>query len=113
MENRPPLEAVIFYSLLNREKITLDELMNKIRDLIKSDKFCKLWFPFDRKDVMEFAMCHQKYLSIDYTKEGWVLTKKKQLEDDTYFTEENIDKTFCEPWFEDKELLKAFKKKFM
>lgn len=117
IKNRINLEAIIYYSLLYRESITIDEILQKMREFQKEQNRTDMWMPYDRSDIMEFCSEHTLRVSIKYeTEQGWVIYKKHGYcipAGPPFFEEDRIDDVYGEPWFEDKELLKAFKKKFI
>ena len=117
IKNRVKLEAIIYYSLLHRESITVDEILRKMREFQKEQNRTDMWMPYDRKDIMRFSSEHTLRVSMEYKEEcGWIIHKKHSYcipAGPPFFREDHIDAVYGEPWFEDKELLKAFKKKFI
>ena len=117
IKNRVQLEAIIYYSLIYRESITVNEILQKMREFQKEQNRTDMWMPYDRSDIMSFCSEHTLRVSMEYKEEcGWIIHKKYSYcipAGPPFFREDHIDSIYGEPWFDDKELLKDFKKKFM
>ena len=117
LKNRISVDAVVYYSLVNRTSISVDELLRKIHEFLKEniDKY-DIWMPIDRKDLMEFAENHPLRVKMVHTNEGWIIERIHSYRipfGEFFFNVNDIDRIYGEPWFEDKQLLENFKQQFM
>lgn len=117
-KNRPPIEALIYYSLINREQVEVEDVLKRLKEFLQehSDR-TDIWIPFDRRDIMSFCLDHPLRVELVYVENEGMFIKRLQGHrlpvGGSFFNVEDIDRIHGEPWFEDKKLLKAFKKKLM
>lgn len=118
ISNHHPIEALLRYSLINRDSIAVSEIMRMFRELQKDPKFENLWMPFDRRDLMEIAISNSISYKVKFKDGDWVVFKVSHRSfgvplGEEAFSEAHVDRVYGKPWFEDEEMFKAFKKKFI
>lgn len=113
MDNNLLCEILLFYNLIDKKIITLEDLFHKLQRLNNNEKCKPLYRPFERKDLMDIGMIYSNRISIEYNEAGWVFCKLDNDINKDFFTEINIDKIYGEPFIGDKELLSVFKKVIM
>jgi len=114
-ENRPPVESVMFYALVNKDQISVDNLMRIIHQIQSDPKFEKLNFPFNRQDIIDCVLNWPIHVVLEWTNEGWTIQRKNNQRlpaGEPFFTESHFDE-ITKPKFQDEELMKEYKNKLM
>ena len=108
------INSFIFYSLINRNEISLKDVMSKINDTLKDESFKSIKLSIDRKDVMQNVISWPLRFKTNFTDKDWTIEKiTDNTNTEKFFTIDNIDKKFGEVLFENKETLEKLKSTIM
>lgn len=118
ISNHPPIEALLRYTLINRDSISISEIMRLFKELQKDPRFEELWMPFDRKDLMEIAISNSQSYKVEFKDGDWVVFKVAHRTfgvplGEEAFSVAHVDRVYGKPWFENEEHLKIFKEYLM
>ena len=111
----PCLECLFLYPLINKNEITLEEVIQLKRSFLEDEEWQNIIFlPFSRREIIECFLFYRQHFNMNHTKErGWIFSKKDS--DDKFFSEDRIDRIYGEFAFDvwnTEELMKYTNKQY-